>query len=532
MDNAVTFVFPPNTTLGAGSYVVLVNFDPNAQPAQLASFRSRFGVSPTVPVFGPYAGSLDNSDGNISLYMPDNPEVGGVVPYVIVDKVHYTDAEPWPLTGDGYGHALHRINLAAYGNDPGNWTAGDPTPGAAFFGGGGPVITGNPLNQTVPATGQAMFSGSASGPGLLRYQWRFNGVLLPGATNTLLVLSNVQPSQAGQYQLVALNSSGSAASTPGTLVVVTPATISQHPLSQVVTNGSNVTFTVLASTMNPPLNIQWLRNGQAVPLATNSILSLSNVQESVDSGVYLAAITDAAGTIYSAPATLTVLLKPAAIQPIPPLRLAVLVGQNVTLGVQTIGTKPMFYRWRRILTNNASLIVANRTLNTNVDFFTITNVTANLDGASYSVILTNAAYGLPNLVFTNCILTVLADSNGNGIPDQWEAAYFGSPTGTDRDADSDGDGMSNWAEYVAGTNPTNAASYLKVDSIPVGNGASLSFIAVSNRSYTVLYKDDLSLANWSRFSDILARGTNWDATVLDPSPGTNRYYRIVTPRQD
>jgi hypothetical protein len=54
-----------------------------------------------------------------------------------------------------------------------------------------------------------------------------------------------------------------------------------------------------------------------------------------------------------------------------------------------------------------------------------------------------------------------ADSNGNGLPDAWEAAYgISDPSG-----DADGDGQSNLKEYLAGTNPTNAASMLKITGI-------------------------------------------------------------------
>lgn len=56
-----------------------------------------------------------------------------------------------------------------------------------------------------------------------------------------------------------------------------------------------------------------------------------------------------------------------------------------------------------------------------------------------------------------CYQTGLPDSNHNGIPDAWEQAYFGT-TDCSANADADGDGFSNLAEYVAGTVPTNAAS--------------------------------------------------------------------------
>ena len=148
------------------------------------------------------------------------------------------------------------------------------------------------------------------------------------------------------------------------------------------------------------------------------------------------------------------------------------------------------------------------------------------------VALTNAAYFPVNLTYTNCILTVLADSNGNGIPDTWESAYFGSPTGANRDVDSDGDSMSNWEEYVAGTNPTNAASYLKVARILPGGTAEITFEAVSNRTYSVLYKDDLSSALWTRLTDVVARGSNWTAGATDAAAATNRFYRIATPKEN
>ena len=53
-------------------------------------------------------------------------------------------------------------------------------------------------------------------------QWRHGGIDIPGATSTNLVITNVQPFQAGQYTVVATNTNGSATSAPATLTVIGP----------------------------------------------------------------------------------------------------------------------------------------------------------------------------------------------------------------------------------------------------------------------------------------------------------------------
>ena len=47
--------------------------------------------------------------------------------------------------------------------------------------------------------------------------------------------------------------------------------------------------------------------------------------------------------------------------------------------------------------------------------------------------------------------------------DEWRAFFFGSVTNSlaADNVDADGDGMANWQEYLAGTNPTNAQSRLQ-----------------------------------------------------------------------
>src|SRR4030095_4322502 len=105
----------------------------------------------------------------------------------------------------------------------------------------------------------------------------------------------------------------------------------------------------------------------------------------------------------------------------------------------------------------------------------------------YTVIVTNIANSAPGVVSSNAFLTVLVDSDGDLIPDSWETAYGLNPNdSSDGNIASDGDRMTNYQEWVAGTEPTNNLSYLKIETTGAlgGGGAVLRFFAVSNKTYT------------------------------------------------
>jgi len=68
-----------------------------------------------------------------------------------------------------------------------------------------PVLVTSPANQTVAVQGTVSFSAAASGKPAPTYQWQFNGRDIAGATNPVLVLTNVVPAQAGSYRMVADN---------------------------------------------------------------------------------------------------------------------------------------------------------------------------------------------------------------------------------------------------------------------------------------------------------------------------------------
>ncbi len=130
--DAVDFDFPTNITLAATGRILVVSFPPS-DVGQLTAFRAKYGVPVSVPIFGPWEGRLDNGGDSVELVRPDAPQMAphpdaGFVPQILVDKVKYLPAAPWP-NADGNGLSLQRIIVSAYGNDPVNWYAAAPTAG-------------------------------------------------------------------------------------------------------------------------------------------------------------------------------------------------------------------------------------------------------------------------------------------------------------------------------------------------------------------------------------------------------------------
>jgi hypothetical protein len=120
-----------------------------------------------------------------------------------------------------------------------------------------------------------------------------------------------------------------------------------------------------------------------------------------------------------------------------------------------------------------------------------------------------------------------SDSDGDGMDDDWEVAYFGDLS-RDGQGDFDGDGVSDRHEFLAGTDPTNFESVFRVLTLArVGDASKrLAWSGSPNRNYRVEFKDDLASPLWTP----LPATVSWNgsvATATDPGPGTNRFYRVV-----
>ncbi len=173
-----------------------------------------------------------------------------------------------------------------------------------------PAIPQQPVSLVVTQGNTATFSVTATGTAPLSYQWRFGipgngGANLAGATSPILNVTNAQPTNAGNYRVIVTNLFGSVTSAVATLTVLVPPSITQQPQSQTVPEGTNVTFTVMA-TGTLPLSYQWFFKGAVLSGQTNAMLTIPNVQ-AANAGSYTVMVSNQAGAITSNPANLKVL---------------------------------------------------------------------------------------------------------------------------------------------------------------------------------------------------------------------------------
>lgn len=221
------------------------------------------------------------------------------------------------------------------------------------------------------------FSVSSSGT-VATYQWRRNGVDIPGAIGSTYTLSAATVADTGLYSCFLSGPCTPAGVTSGSaqLTVRAPTVVTLHPTSQTVCAGANVSM-LASGTGQGTVTYQWRKNGQPISGATSGSYSLPAIQTS-SAGAYDCILTAACGSTATNVAVLAVNAQTAVISQ--PQNQRICVGSTATFSVSATGSG-VTYQWFRqshgVLPGQTSPIL------------TIPNITA-ADFGSYWCVVTGA----------------------------------------------------------------------------------------------------------------------------------------------
>ena len=359
-----------------------------------------------------------------------------------------------------------------------------------------PAIVTQPVNQTVVAGANATFWVGAIGCMPTTYQWQFDSNNIAGATNYTLVVTNAQTTNMGYYRVVVTNTLGSVTSSNASLtVLIVPTNLLQGLVAYYPFNGnandasgngnngtmagsaalgvdrfgnsnlclslpgtagtgSGVDIPSLANMAYTPVTYSaWFRLNDYPPFtaycAVMTLLGREQCGDAYEGGICVysqaGALTNA--LLYYTGASGNATLTPPTNQ-----------WCHVVLTMDTNGAATWYFNGTNVPCYGSF------SLNNSLPLtFRIGASVSGGCGGTYRYVWNGQiddVWIYNRVLSTNEVQQLYnystLDTDGNGLPDAWEMQYFGH-LGVDPNADPDGDGISNYWEYVAGTNPTVAA---------------------------------------------------------------------------
>ena len=265
-------------------------------------------------------------------------------------------------------------------------------------------------------------------------------------------------------------------------VTATAPSITTSPSSTSTTVGGSATFSVVA-TGTGTLSYQWYKgavgSGTALSGATSASYTLTGATPD-SAGTYYVIVTNSAGSVTSAGATLTINAVAPAITTEPTSQ-AVDVGASASFTVVASGTSPLTYQWYK----GSSALDTGTAAS-----YSIASATTGHAGSYYVIVSNSAGSARSNTVTLSVNEPYTAFLSTYGL------------TSSTVDADPDGDGIPNLLEFVLGGDPNTAdasiqptATYTTVDGSPA---LVFSFYAVNSLGsvgWAVEYSADL--ATWT-----------------------------------
>lgn len=518
----INYTFPAGSTLASGKLAVLIS---DANPG---AFRQRY---PAVQPLGIYSARLANSGERISLRDP----LGRTI-----TSVEYGDSGFWPKSADGGGHSLELLSAAVEANDPGAWQAsvanlGSPgvwsaavrqspvrisefmalNEGSVPHGGGFPdwVEFENTTEDLVVLAGWS-FTDSSGEP--MRFAFPVESAI-PGRGRLVVWLN--QPTNS-----TGLNASFGLDRNNGTLALFNP----QRAPVDVVSYGQLPGDHTLAW-----IDGRW-RLGQPTPEIPNAAADTAPPQGlklnewyadslpgeadwvelfHADDGV----IVDLRGARIGTDSALFQIRSPNFLAPGEFIRL----WADENPGARHLDFKLPASGTALTLTSNSGGILD----------------TVTYGPQSEGVSQGRLPDGSPNLTFFPQGATPGAsndsDKDNDGLPDFWEILHqLDEEHPGDAALDSDGDGMSNLAEYLAGTLPRDAGSVLKLGIGQGTQGVTLSFPAQAGKSYSILSVSAVGSGIWNTAADFEPSTTQGMREWLPGNAGgQSQFFEVATPKR-
>lgn len=328
----------------------------------------------------------------------------------------------------------------------------------------GPVVTTDPASSAVTAGDTASFTSAASGNPDPTVQWQEstdNGADwsdISGATSSTLSFTTTDGDDGNQYRAVWTNAVDSATSQPATLTIRDAPVVTADPTDQTVTLGDPATFTASASGRPAP-DVQWqvLPNGSGDWADINGANSttLTFTPASGDNGnQYRAEFSNAAGTVASNPATLTIESAPTVTTD--PANTVVVAGDTAFFTSAASGAPEPTVQWQLSTDSGGTWNDVNGATSGTLSF----TAAANEDGNEYRAVWTNAAGSATSAPATLTVQTAptvtgdpadaTVDAGGTA---SFTAAASGNPTPTVRWQVSTDSGA-NWSDVNGATSTT------------------------------------------------------------------------------